>query len=213
MAENYYPATYRDKDGKALAFSTTADRVFDGTTSVAAEISALQTGKATAAQGAEADALVAGTTPAGNATKLQTARKIGNASFDGTADTTLAQIGVLGSMCFTELWINPSPTADFAAQTISIPRSSYDTLAITSENGFLLLDKDGTAGRIVGMYIDGTGNSVATLMTRDFSYSATSITFNDCKALTSPWASGTTKIQNELNIPKRIYGVNFAKEV
>lgn len=56
MAENYYPATYRNASGNALAFSTTADRVFDNGVSVASEISALQTGKATVAQGDKADA-------------------------------------------------------------------------------------------------------------------------------------------------------------
>lgn len=40
MSENYYPATRRDKQGRALAFSTTSDRVFNPTTgaSVKAEM-------------------------------------------------------------------------------------------------------------------------------------------------------------------------------
>lgn len=40
MPENYYPATRRDKQGRALAFSTTSDRVFNPTTgaSVKAEM-------------------------------------------------------------------------------------------------------------------------------------------------------------------------------
>lgn len=75
--ETYYPAVYKDSTGKALAFTTLASRVFDGTSPVSDEI----------------QALISGTTPAGTATALATSRTIGLASFNGTADITLSDIG------------------------------------------------------------------------------------------------------------------------
>lgn len=48
MPENYYPATRRDKQGRALAFSTTSDRVFNPATGASVksemgEVSSLST--------------------------------------------------------------------------------------------------------------------------------------------------------------------------
>ena len=54
---------------------------------------------------------------AGSATKLATARKIGNASFNGTADITLAQIGVPISLAQKKCTITTSGCT-YAAQSI-----------------------------------------------------------------------------------------------
>lgn len=66
---------------------------FNGSTPVSINITPESIDAATSSQGEEADNLVSGSTPAGKATVLANPRNIGNASFDGSSDITLTEIG------------------------------------------------------------------------------------------------------------------------
>jgi hypothetical protein len=106
------------------------------------------------------------------------------------------------------LWENPNPLASFAAQTINLDLSEYDSLeiefnmtinspvktscivSVANENQFLLTSTYGSASKIVGLYRTGT-------------------IYNSSISFRSGWTSNPTA-DTETNtscVPYRIYGI------
>ena len=106
------------------------------------------------------------------ATQLETARKIGNASFNGTADITLAQIGAAASShSHTKSQITDFPT------TLKNPSSIAIKLNGGSTEGTNLFTYDGSAAKTVNITPSGIGAATSG-HNHDSAYAAKSHTHN-----------------------------------
>lgn len=109
-----------------------------------------------------------------------------------------------GGMKMDLLWTNPSPTSDFASQTLSIDLSDYDYIYVvqrqykdSSGNATAtMIPKDGST-YVVTVISDGGG-----VRTRTYSASASSVAISVGK-------EGTTT-NNAYAIPYQIYGIKMS---
>lgn len=111
------------------------------------------------------------------------------------------------------LWENPDPSAEFAAQTITLSSDDYDilmcvTIMSTSSQtytqaSFASKDKN-------GMTLDLAAASNGDLWTRFIARTSdTVLSVGGC----SKWNNGSSSISNDLLIPYQIYGIKLEQEI
>lgn len=134
------------------------------------------------------------------------ARQFGSSSpVTRTGNETPAPSGTI----FELLWTNPSPSAEFSPQTISLDLSDYDAVFIPmiSASGNRIYDLFADVG---GAYAYAHFVALATnLVARQRSAKATTtgITFSNCQSRTQ--GSGSNTNTNTHLVPQYIYGVKF----
>lgn len=112
----------------------------------------------------------------------------------------------IGNMRMTKLWENPSPTASFAAQRITLSDSNYDFLLVianvsSAARKVTAIVKKNTYGIIT---VATTGNSYRTI---DYTSDATKWDIGDGKSV--PSYAGATTVDNGALIPAIIYGIKL----
>ena len=108
----------------------------------------------------------------------------------------------------TKLWENASPTASFAAQTISLDLAAYDMVLCLCR---LTADTDTVVPPTLAVVDAGYGSYAYGTVTgrfarRTITANASGVTFEDTARYTS-YGSTTTTIQNTNLIPVAIYGI------
>lgn len=111
----------------------------------------------------------------------------------------MSDMSVGGGM-YDLLWENPSPTAEFAAQTINLDLSGYSFVAIDFYNRGTYWGMVGTAD----MNIPFVNSSARVIANRYCNISTDAVTITDCKTST---ANATATVNNSVLVPYRIYGV------
>ena len=128
-----------------------------------------------------------------------------------SAAATRANLGLTGVETKTLLWTNASPTSVFAAQTISLDLSGYDTVEIVSQfitsNVGQTVEKCEFGSRVfVEKFYNATSTSAhATIMHRQIDVNPGGVAFADAKSKVVDENTSTTN--NSLLIPYKIYGI------
>lgn len=132
-----------------------------------------------------------------------------------TGDVT---VGGGGGMDATLLWTNPAPTSTFAAQTVALDLSGYKFVLIeySQDYGFItstvmfpvptITPSPGYAAYNVYINLHWTGSQF-TIFQRRCEITSTGIVFEDATEFTSYNTSGSTSTNNNLGVPKRIWGI------
>lgn len=112
--------------------------------------------------------------------------------------------GIIPSDGMKLLWTNPSPTASFAAQTVSLDLSQYRFVLIFFQNqaGSNPINLDSTIG-MVGQHLI-LAQGAYYIRTRSCNITATGIVFEGGVYYSS---YGATTNDNGMNIPQYIYGI------
>lgn len=113
-----------------------------------------------------------------------------------------------GGMKMDLLWTNPSPTSDFASQTVSLDLSEYDHLYVsylalssgTVYCDFILKQKNVTIEQLSGVN--------QALKFRTALWNDSGITFSDCNSRTTLNGAGSTA--NGSLVPYRVYGIKLS---
>ena len=133
-----------------------------------------------------------------------------------TGDVVITPGG--GGMQASLKWTNPSPTSSFAPQTVPIDLSDCNFVLIehSDDYGFVtgtvllpvptITPSPGYSAynRYIGIHWSG---SQGTLYQRRFSISAAGIVFEDAVEFTAYNTSLSTSTNNNLGVPKRIWGI------
>ena len=133
-----------------------------------------------------------------------------------TGDVVITPGG--GGMQASLKWTNPSPTSSFAPQTVPIDLSDCNFVLIehSDDYGFVtgtvllpvptITPSPGYSAynRYIGIHWSG---SQGTLYQRRFSISAAGIVFEDAVEITAYNTSLSTSTNNNLGVPKRIWGI------
>lgn len=111
------------------------------------------------------------------------------------------------------LWTNPSPTADFAAQTISLDLSDYDEIEIEARhtpslNAYCKV-KVGDDGYMYAPELSGTGTGYVQNVARKFTVSSSGIVFGGGYYTYGSNSSATAS--NSKLVPIRIYGIKYER--
>ena len=112
--------------------------------------------------------------------------------------------GIIPSDGMKLLWTNPSPTASFAAQTVSLDLSQYRFVLIFFQNqaGSNPINLDSTIG-MVGQHLM-LAQGALYIRTRTCNITATGIVFEGGVYYSS---YGAAKYDDGMNIPQYIYGI------
>ena len=133
-----------------------------------------------------------------------------------TGDVVITPGG--GGMEATLLWTNPSPTSAFAAQTVALDLSGYKFVLIeySQDYGFVtstvmlpvptITPSPGYAAYNVYMNLHWV-SSQFTIFQRRCQITATGIVFEDATEFTAYNTSLSTSTNNQLGVPKRIWGI------
>ena len=123
-----------------------------------------------------------------------------------------------GGMDATLLWTNPAPTSTFAAQTVVLDLSGYKFVLIeySQDYGFItstvmfpvptITPSPGYSAYNVYMNLHWV-SSQFTIFQRRCEITSTGIVFEDATEFTSYNTSGSTSTNNNLGVPKRIWGI------
>ena len=123
-----------------------------------------------------------------------------------------------GGMDATLLWTNPAPTSTFAAQTVALDLSAYKFVLIeySQDYGFVtstvmfpvptITPSPGYAAYNVYMNLHWV-SSQFTIFQRRCEITSSGIVFEDATEFTSYNTSGSTSTNNQLGVPKRIWGI------
>lgn len=111
------------------------------------------------------------------------------------------------------LWTNPSPTSNFAAQTITLAQSAdnFDALAVQvkTNGGIIYVAKDdyNNAQLFAPGYIAVSGFYAFRM--RTVAVSGTSVSFQDNYEIIDQGNTNTRAMRNDLCQPLKIWGVHF----
>ena len=123
-----------------------------------------------------------------------------------------------GGMDATLLWTNPAPTSAFAAQTVALDLSAYKFVLIeySQDYGFVtstvmfpvptITPSPGYAAYNVYMNLHWA-SSQFTIFQRRCEITSTGIVFEDATEFTAYNTSLSTSTNNQLGVPKRIWGI------
>ena len=132
-----------------------------------------------------------------------------------TGDVT---VGGGGGMDATLLWTNPAPTSTFAAQTVVLDLFGYKFVLIeySQDYGFItstvmfpvptITPSPGYSAYNVYMNLHWV-SSQFTIFQRRCEITTAGIVFEDATEFTSYNTSGSTSTNNNLGVPKRIWGI------
>lgn len=104
------------------------------------------------------------------------------------------------------LWENPSPTASFASQVVSVSKDGYDGFLILAKDGSCILyNMNGASSAMIGVFSFGWGNGSAyNLSIRNANITTKGISFGTCKIIDGGPLNTATFNQN--CVPQKIYG-------
>lgn len=108
-----------------------------------------------------------------------------------------------GGVTISKLWTNPSPTSNFAAQTVSLDLSSYDAVIVVVAHSITGSEKN-PCWLMKGDY---NGNAFTAYHTGSYIY-ARPANVSDTGIVFGQGARGGTT-NNQYAIPVEIYGVKF----
>ena len=149
-----------------------------------------------------------------NGTLVRAKTAIANgATFTLNTNYEVVSAGALNSRGMKKLWENPNPTANFAAQNISLSSSDYDFLLVLSiqdtshaRSIASTISKKGQDIAVNTSYPRGS-NTYITVLNRIFTYvDDTSYSVADCISQNTGSASSTS---NSSLIPIAIYGIKI----
>lgn len=122
------------------------------------------------------------------------------------------------------LWENPTPEDTFGAQNVTLAESIdlFDTLSVELRTGEEMTGKSGQFQQISSYKTDASNNKVWTdILTRNYTAQGTSLSFSTCEKTEfgiieegqtlseGDWqACSSVKVQNNILIPYRVFGVN-----
>ena len=108
----------------------------------------------------------------------------------------------------TKLWTNPSPTASFSPQNVTLSDSDYDFLEVRCVDCNVRIFKDDTVGYLTSSIVY---NSRFICTTRGVVANGATVTFQPAYRAQQSSAGSqiTTAENNALNIPVDIYGIKI----
>lgn len=136
------------------------------------------------------------------------AHSVTSAVYDPVSGQTLDE--VIGGITLEKLWENEAPTAEFAAQTVSLDLSQYELFLVTAmdKNSTDILYRElsflafkNVLSTMLSVFVGGYGPGTNI---RPFQISENSINFSNAK---KSYNTSKDTVSNDQLIPYRIYGV------